>query len=128
MTAQPYQTYLRNAVLTAGPAQLTALLFDGVLRRLATAQRALQAGDAAAANAALCRAQEMIAYLQESLDEGHPLSASLDALYRFCWRRLLEANAAKDAAAVQEVCGLLQELRDAWRQAAAAAGGQSHAG
>ncbi|HHT01247.1 MAG TPA: flagellar export chaperone FliS [Firmicutes bacterium] len=128
MTAHPYQAYKQNAVFTAGPAQLTLMLFDGALRHLSWAQEAMANRDAQRAHGALCRAQEIIAHLRNNLDGHYPISRQLDALYEFCLRRLVEANVRKDETAVQEVTELIGDLRGAWRDALVRAGGDSHGG
>jgi len=54
--------------------------------------------------------------LRGSLDlvRGGAVAANLDDLYDYVTRRLIAGNAANDAEALDEVAGLLRELRDAW--------------
>ena len=55
--------------------------------------------------------------LQGSLDfnKGGDLARNLDELYSYITRRLLLANAQNDAQALEEIHGLMSEIRQAWR-------------
>ncbi len=54
--------------------------------------------------------------LQGALDfeRGGELARTLDDLYGYVTRRLLHANGHNDVAAIDEVRGLMAEIRDAW--------------
>jgi flagellar protein FliS len=54
--------------------------------------------------------------LQASLDKkvGGKLTQDLDALYDYMSLRLVEASAKNDVAMLDEVSGLLNELKSAW--------------
>ena len=118
--ARAYQT---QSILTASPGQLVLLMYDGTLRFLAQARAgfALSAEDPrriAQINTALLRAQAVLAELQANLDHaaGGELAGTLDRLYDYHQRRLLEANIRKDDSIVAEVEHLVRELRDGWAE------------
>ena len=54
--------------------------------------------------------------LQASLNHkpDAQLAGNFDALYDYMKRRLLEANLKNDAAILEEVSGLMKELKSAW--------------
>ena len=108
----------RGRVEGADPAQLIALLFDAGLDALRSAEAQLARGAWREKCASLEKASEIILALKDSLDleRGGELAATLDALYAYCLRRVLEANARSDEAAAREVRGYLEELRGAWGQ------------
>ena len=56
--------------------------------------------------------------LRVSLDseQGGEIAHNLSALYDYLTRRLLEANATKAADMLEEVAGLLREIKVAWDQ------------
>ncbi len=49
-----------------------------------------------------------------NMDQGGEIAAQLEQLYDYIDRRLVEASAANDVAAAQEVLRLLTEIREAW--------------
>ena len=59
---------------------------------------------------------DLINALQASLnhDADARLSESFDALYDYMMRRLLEANLRDDIGILDEVSGLMKELKEAW--------------
>ena len=124
MLAQSYaRTYRVNAVLTASPGQLVLMLYDGVLKALALARDAFerQPDDPRrieAINQQLIRAQAILAELQSGLnmEAGGEFARTMDRLYEYHSRRLLEANLRKDVQPVIEVERLVGELREAWAQ------------
>ncbi|MCP4302380.1 MAG: flagellar export chaperone FliS, partial [Gammaproteobacteria bacterium] len=54
--------------------------------------------------------------LQASLNHkaDQRMSENFDALYAYMMRRLLEANLQNDGGILDEVAGLLRELKEAW--------------
>lgn len=124
MLAQGYaRTYRTNAVLTASPGQLVLMLYDGALAALARAREALNlpkedARRIEVINNQLLKAQAIIAELQSGLnfEAGGEVATSLDRLYNYYNRRLLEANMRKQVTPVVEVERLLGELRSGWAE------------
>ncbi len=109
---------LRSAVLEATPHQLVQMLMDGALDRIAQAKGCMSRGDIAQKGAHIARAVAIVNGLRRDLDmeRGGEISANLEALYEYMSRRLLEANVNNDPAVLDEVAGLLREIRDAWAQ------------
>jgi flagellar secretion chaperone FliS len=112
--------YKQQSILTATPGQLVVMLYDGCLRFLSQAALALRDGNGTEAGRRLSRAEAIIDELLGTLDleRGGVIASRLQGIYVFCSRRLIEARAEQDAAAVESVAGLLTELRDAWAQVA----------
>jgi flagellar protein FliS len=92
------------------------MLYDGCLRFLYQSAYAMRAGDRAEAEVRLRRAESIIDELLATLDmeRGDEVASRLQGIYVFCRRHLLEARVEQDAAMVEKVSELLQELRDAW--------------
>lgn len=114
-----YQVYRQTQTNTAAPGELVLMLYRGAVRFLSTAIEAIDAHDIAEAHDKLVRTQDIITHLIETLDSerGGDLAKSLNALYDYMLRRLMEANIRKDAAPAREVQGLLRELLPAWEAA-----------
>lgn len=124
MLAQGYaRTYRTNAILTASPGQLVLMLYDGVLKCLALAQEAFKQPEddprrIEQINHQLIKAQAIITELQSGLnmEVGGDFAKTMQRLYDYHNRRLLEANLRKQVEPVIEVERLVRELRDAWAQ------------
>lgn len=116
-SANPYQQYQQNAVQSAHPGDLVVMLYDGLVKFLKIAINSLQEKDYNEANNALKRSQDIVSYLNETLDKRFEISGNLTALYNFMHRQLISANIKKEAGLVREVLDLALELRDTWRQA-----------
>ena len=112
------QSYQQNAVLTAPPGRLVVMLYDGAGRFLRRAAAAMQQGEIARTNEGLQRAEAIIDELLATLDyeRGGEIATSLRDLYLFCRRHLNEARVERDHEKIEQVIGLLAELRDAFAQ------------
>lgn len=108
---------LETAVATANPHQLVIMLYDGAIQALANARHHMGQGDIAGKAKNIGKAVDIVNKgLNASLDPvmGGELAADLKALYDYMCRRLVMANLQNDIAAVEEVRGLLIQLRGAW--------------
>ncbi len=108
---------LESGALTADPHKLISMLFQGALLAIANAKNGMLRKDIPAKGAAISKAILIIGEgLQGSLDKnvGGELAQSLDALYGYMCARLVHANAHNDQAALDEISGLLNELKGAW--------------
>ena len=112
----------RGRVEGADPAQLIMLLFDAAISALRAAELHIARGARQEKCDALEKASEIVLALQGSLDQqkGGELADTLDSLYSYCLRRIIEANAQNSAEKAAEVRGYLEELHGAWESAAAA--------
>lgn len=113
----PYMQYRQNAAQTAAPGELTMMLFNGLVRFIKQAITSLEQKDYSGSHKALVRSQEILAYLNETLDPRFELSKNMSALYHFMSRKLMEANIKKDVQNAGEVLELADELRKTWWQA-----------
>ncbi len=95
---------------------------DGALRSIDVALEALPHRQHRydVANGAIIKAQDIIGELMASLDfdRGGEIARNLFTLYVFMNRQLLEANLRKTEKPLQDVRGMLFELRGAWAQVA----------
>ena len=106
-----------TAVSQADPHQLVVLLFDGAIAAVLQARHALATGDTATKISTIGKAMRIIDEgLKASLEsQGDPaLEQNLRNLYEHMLNRLLVANVRGDDAALEEVAGLLGQLRSAW--------------
>ena len=112
-----YQTVNTHAqVFDASPHRLIQMLMEGGLSRLAQAKGAMERGQVALKGELLGKAIAIIGGLREGLDlrQGGELAANLDSLYEYMSSRLLQANRSNDVAIIDEVAGLLREVKSGW--------------
>ncbi|MFS8581265.1 MAG: flagellar export chaperone FliS [Limnochordales bacterium] len=116
---QAAKQYRSTNVTTASPATLVLMMYDGALRFIRQGVEAIAQRDFEGANSSIGRAQDIVAELGGALDMSQgEIAENLARLYEYMLHRLVEGNVRKDPAPLQEVAGLLQELREAWEQVA----------
>lgn len=105
-----------TGVATANNVQLIQMLFDGLLESMSTARGHIQHNNIAEKSKAIARASRIVIGLQGSLDfeKGGDLANNLNELYSYVTRRLFHVNAQNDVVALDEIYGLMREIRDAW--------------
>ncbi len=105
-----------TGVATADSTTPILMLFDGLMESLAAARGHIEHGNTAEKSKALSRAGRIVIGLQGALDfqQGGDLARNLDDLYGYVTRRLIHVNAYNDLQALEEVRGLMDEIREAW--------------
>jgi flagellar protein FliS len=105
-----------SGVATANNVQLIQMLFDGLLESLSTARGHIQHKNINEKSKAIARASRIVIGLQGALDfeKGGDLANNLNELYSYVTRRLFHVNAHNDVAVLDEIHGLMREIRDAW--------------
>jgi len=110
---------METGVAAASPHKLIVMLFDGALLSIATAVQKMKDGDIAGKGQAISKAIAIIdSGLRASLNKeaGGEIAISLDALYEYMGRRLLAANIENQPAVLDEIHGLLHDLKSAWEE------------
>lgn len=119
--AQKLAQLNREAILSASPARLLTMLYDRLMLDLSRAEVAQQTGNWPVASENLVHAQDIIAELHSSLNtEVWDGAHGLQGLYAFATQTLIKANIRRDPALTRQVITLLEPLRQAWHEAAAA--------
>ena len=110
--------YRQQSILTAPPGRLVIMLYDGCLRFLHQSAHALREGDRTTSLARMRRAEAIIDELTVTLDHerGGVIASRLQGIYLFCRRHLMDAWRENDADKIEQVAGLLGELREAWAE------------
>ena len=111
------QVGLETGVSDADPHRLILMLFEGALLSIATAAAAIDGRDIPGKGQAISKAIEIINDgLKVSLDyeAGGDLAQKLAALYDYMTSRLLYANLHSSRPALDEVAGLLRDIKGAW--------------
>ncbi|GAB4260400.1 MAG: flagellar export chaperone FliS [Methylomicrobium sp.] len=110
-----YKSGMVAEVEEASPHRLIQMLYEGGLQRIAFAKGALMRNQIAEKGENISRAIAIIGGLRSSLDLSQgEIAQNLDNLYEYMERRLLEANLKNDVAILDEISGLLKEIKLAW--------------
>lgn len=112
----PYQSYQQNSVNTASPGELTLMLYNGCLKFIHQAKKAIDEKNIQDKNNSILRAQDIIRELMVTLNPEIEVSKQMLTLYDYMLNRLIEANIKNDNEILNEVEGLVTEFRDTWKQ------------
>lgn len=117
VNANPYQQYQQNSVMSADRGELTLMLYNGAVKFIKQGMKFTEEKNIEEAHNSIVRAQEIISHLNVTLNMEYELSQNLTLLYDYMNRRLMEANVKKEKQILEEVLGLVEDLRATWMQA-----------
>ena len=112
----PYAAYANSKIMTASPAELTLMLYDGAIKFCNIAVAAIEKKDIEKAHNNIMKTERIITEFRNTLDHKYPVSKDFDNVYVYLLRRLREANVSKDAAILEEVLKHLRTMRDTWKE------------
>lgn len=111
-----YSQYNTNKIMTASPAELTLMLYDGAIKFCNIAGSAIEANDIEKAHNNIVKAQRIVDYLRQTLDMKYAVAQDFENMYSYLAQRLTEANIKKDPVIVKEVNDHLHSIRDNWKE------------
>ncbi|MGP7818514.1 flagellar export chaperone FliS [Niallia sp. 01092] len=116
-TSNPYQSYKQNSVTTASPGELTLMLYNGCLKFIQLAKKAIENKDVETRNINIQKTQNIIQELMVTLNMDIPVSKNMMSLYDYLNRQLIKANITSDITILEEVETFVTEFRDTWKEA-----------
>ena len=111
-----YAAYNRNKVLTASPAELTLMLYDGAIKFCNFAIAGIESKDIEKAHNNIIKTQKIIEEFLRTLDEKYPVYKDFENVYNYLMGPLQEANVHNDKAILEEVLTHLRGMRDTWKE------------
>lgn len=111
-----YSQYANNRILTASPAELTLMLYEGAIKFCNIAIMAIENKDIEKAHNNIMKVQRIIEEFQITLDFKYPIANDFNNVYNYLMRRLREANMTKDKEILEEVNGHIRTMRDTWKE------------
>lgn len=111
-----YAQYNNSKILTASPAELTLMLYEGAIKFCNIAIVAVEQRDVPKAHTNIVKTQRIIDYLRQTLDMKYPVAQDFENIYVYLSQRLVEANCKKDKDILEEVNGHLRSVRDTWKE------------
>lgn len=110
-----YAAYANSKIMTASPAELTLMLYEGAIKFCNIAIRAIEEQDIQKAHNNIVKVENIISEFQATLDHKYPVAKDFDEVYKYLKQRLLEANIKKDKEILEEVLKHLRTMRDTWK-------------
>lgn len=111
-----YAQYNNSKILTASPAELTLMLYEGAIKFCNVAIAAIEQRDIQKAHTNIVKTQRIIDYLRQTLDMKYPVAQDFENIYVYLSQRLVTANYKKDKDILEEVNGHLRSVRDTWKE------------
>lgn len=112
----PYAKYNNSKVLTASPAELTLMLYDGAIKFCNIAIMGIEQNDIQKAHTNIRKVERIIEEFRSTLDRKYAVAEDFDRVYVYLLQRLLEANVKKDKEILEEVNMHLRSMRDNWKE------------
>ena len=112
----PYAQYQNSRILTASPAELTLMLYEGAIKFGNIAVMGMKQKDIEKAHVNLKKVQRIVAEFRATLDMKYPVAQDFDRIYVYLERRMAEANITKDPEIMEEVVTHLRSMRDTWKE------------
>ena len=117
MASNPYKIYKDQDLDTSNPREIVGKLFGKAAVSLRRAALEINNKHIEKANDCILKSENIIEVLDKSLDMAYPISVQMRALYEYMLKRMIEANVKKDITILDEIAGLISELRDTWEEA-----------
>lgn len=114
MAPNPYVQYQRSKILTASPAELTLMLYEGAIKFGNIAIDAIEAKEVEKAHEHIIKVQRIIQEFRVTLNMKYPVAQDFENVYSYLASRLVEANVKKDAEIMREVVEHLRTMRETW--------------
>ncbi|MCM1133982.1 MAG: flagellar export chaperone FliS [Clostridium sp.] len=111
-----FNQYNNSKILTASPAELVLMLYEGAIKFCNIAIVAIEQGDIQKAHTNIVKTQRIVDHLRATLDMKYPVAKEFDKVYAYLQRRLREANMKKDKVILGEVCEHIRSMRDTWKE------------
>ena len=112
----PFAEYTTNKILTASPAEVTLMLYEGAIKFCNIAIVSIEHGEIEKAHVNIKKTQRIIEEFRNTLDHKYPVAEDFDRIYVYLLERLLQANIRRDTAILEEVNTHLRSVRDTWKE------------
>ncbi len=111
-----YAQYSNSKILTASPAELTLMLYEGAIKFCNIAIMGIEQGNIEKAHNNIMKTQRIIEEFKATLNHDYPVAKDFDAVYDYLLKRLVLANLHKDKEILEEVLKHLRTMRDTWKE------------
>lgn len=115
-TNKGYAAYANNRVLTATPAELTLMLYDGAIKFGNIAKTAIENNEIEKAHNNIVKVRNIIIEFQATLNHSYEVSKEFNRVYEYIKFCLTEANVKKDVEMMERALSTLRTMRETWKQ------------
>ena len=119
---QGYAAYASNRIMTATPAELTLMLYEGAIKFCNIALDAAEKKDVVKTHNNIVKVENIISEFQATLNHKYPVAKDFENVYTYLQQRLVEANIKKDTEILKEILMHLRTMRDTWKEVMKQAG------
>ncbi|GAE95177.1 flagellar biosynthesis protein FliS [Gracilibacillus boraciitolerans JCM 21714] len=116
MAFQQYQAYQNNSVNTASPGELTLMLYNGCLKFIKQANKAIEDKDYETKNEMIKKTQNIVRELMITLDQEAAITKEIMPLYDFVNHALMQANIKNNVDQLEQARAIIQDFRDTWKE------------
>ena len=106
------QEYNRNKILTASPAELTLMLYEGAIKFCNIAIIAIEKKEYEKANVNIKKAENIITEFKVTLNHKYAVAEDFDYIYSL----LVDANMSKDIELLNRALDEIRGMRDTWKE------------
>lgn len=116
MIGNPYAQYQNSKVLTASPAELTLMLYEGIIKFINIAIVAVQEKEYDKANTNVMKAERIVDHLSATLNHKYPVAQDFENIYKCIMNALLNGNVKKDVKELERALEYSRMIRDTWKE------------
>lgn len=115
--ANAYQESKRFAIESLSKGEVVVKLFEEASKQVKMAVILIEREEFVKSFNCITKSQKIISSLNLSLDMKYQISIELNELYSFIYEKLGEANVNRDVQLMKDVLGLIDDLKDSFKEA-----------
>jgi flagellar protein FliS len=102
--------------MTASPAELTLMLYEGAIKFCNIALIGLEQNDMNKVHTNIKKVEDIIVEFQSTLNYKYPVAEDFNKLYKYIYGLLVDANIYKDKELLERALNEIRGMRDTWKQ------------
>lgn len=115
MIGNPYAKYQDSKILTASPAELTLMLYEGIIKFTNIGITAIENREFQKANTNIMKAERIVDHLSATLNDKYPVANDFRNVYNCIMQALIQGNMKKDLEELNRALEYSRMIRDTWK-------------
>lgn len=112
----PYAAYQKSKIMTASPAELTLILYEGAIKFCNIAIQGVEEGNIQKANDNIIKTERIIDEFRATLNRKYEVAKDFEVIYDFIYNLLVEGNITKKKEPLERALQELRSMRDTWKE------------